>query len=249
MGAAIVDHPEHPRSRGVGLAGHHLLDQPAERRDAGGGLATAEQPGAVHVPGHQVGQRAAALVLVLDPHRPGVGWRPGWVAAAAGLDRGLLVGRDDELVCSQPLARKPALVQVKHHPRLGGEVRARGKIHDRCRQGLRASSSSHRHTVLTLTCSTSPQVMASWRTSAMLKRLNGTARRAGSSQAIALTSAMTAGGKGPRPAWAVPVAKSRQALLGEAFAPLGRGVRRDAQALGDLLVLFTLRGREHDPGP
>jgi hypothetical protein len=34
----------------------------------------------------------------------------------------------------------------------------------------------------------------------MLKRLNGTARSAGSSQAIALTSAMTTGGKGPRPA-------------------------------------------------
>jgi hypothetical protein len=98
MGATVVDHPEHSRGRGVGLACHHLLDQAAERRDAGGGLAAAEQPGAVHVPGHQVGQRAAALVLVLNPHGLGSGWRPGWVAAAASLDRGLLVGRDDELV-------------------------------------------------------------------------------------------------------------------------------------------------------
>jgi hypothetical protein len=97
----------------------------------------------------------------------------------------VFVGRDDELVWPQPLAHNPALVQVEHDPCLGGEVRGTGKIHDRCRHGLRASSSSQRHTVLTLTCSTSPQAMAASRTSAMLKRLNGTARSAGSSQAIA----------------------------------------------------------------
>src|SRR5215207_6594110 len=108
----------------------------------------------------------------------------------------VFVGRDDELVWPQPLAHNPALVQVEHDPCLGGEVRGTGKIHDRCRHGLRASS-SQRHTVLTLTCSTSPQAMASSRTSAMLKRLNGTARSAGSSQAIALTSAMTTGGERP----------------------------------------------------
>jgi hypothetical protein len=108
------------------------------------------------------------------------------MAAGAGLDRGLLVGRDDELLWPQPLAHKPPLVQVEHDPCLGDEVRVTGKIHDRCRHGLRASSSSQRHTVLTLTCSTSPQAMASSRTSATLKRLNGTARSAGNSQAIAL---------------------------------------------------------------
>jgi hypothetical protein len=48
MGAAVVDHPEHPHGRGTRLAFHHLLDQPAERRDAGGGLAAAEQPGTCH---------------------------------------------------------------------------------------------------------------------------------------------------------------------------------------------------------
>jgi hypothetical protein len=33
----------------------------------------------MHVPGHQVGQRAATLALVLNPHRPGSCWRPGEV--------------------------------------------------------------------------------------------------------------------------------------------------------------------------
>src|SRR5437773_9146013 len=47
---------------------------------------------AVDVPGGQVGQRAAPLVVVLDPHRAGFpGWQGG-VAAAPGLDRGLLIG-------------------------------------------------------------------------------------------------------------------------------------------------------------
>jgi hypothetical protein len=221
MGAAVFDHPEHPRGRGIGS----LAITCSTRRPNG------------------------ALVLVLDPHGRGVGWRPGRVAAAAGLDRGLLVGRDHELVWPQPLARKPALVQVEHDPALAAKSAARGKIHERCRHGLRASSSSQRQTVLTLSCSTSPQAMASSRTSATLMRLNGTARSTGSSQTIALTSAMTAGGKGPRPARPVPVSQARQALREEALAPLQCGVRRDAQALGDLLVLPTLRGCKYDPSP
>jgi hypothetical protein len=107
----------------------------------------------------------------------------------------------------------------------------------RCRHGLRASSSSQRQTVLTLTCSTSPQAMASSRTSATLKRLNGTARRAGNSQAIALTSAMTAGGR-PAAAPAGPGQPAPPDPPGRALAPLGRGVRRDAQALA--ICLFCL---------
>jgi len=44
-----------------------LGDQPAERLDAGGGLAAAEQAGLVDIPGGQIGQRPPALVFVLDP--------------------------------------------------------------------------------------------------------------------------------------------------------------------------------------
>jgi hypothetical protein len=66
VGAAVVDHPEHPLGGGVGLTGHDLVHQPIERLDPGGGLAAAEQVGMVDVPGGQIGQRAAALVLVLD---------------------------------------------------------------------------------------------------------------------------------------------------------------------------------------
>jgi hypothetical protein len=60
-----------------------------------------------------------ALVLVLDPHGRGVGWRPGRVAAAAGLDRGLLVGRDHELVWPQPLAANRRWYKSSTTPALG----------------------------------------------------------------------------------------------------------------------------------
>lgn len=44
--------------------------RPAERFDTGGRLAAADDVGAVHVVGGEVGQSAAALVFGLDPHRP-----------------------------------------------------------------------------------------------------------------------------------------------------------------------------------
>lgn len=47
---------------GVGLGGHDLFDQGHERRDAGGGLAAAEDFRPVDVVGGQVGQRVAAAV-------------------------------------------------------------------------------------------------------------------------------------------------------------------------------------------
>jgi hypothetical protein len=98
------------------------LDQPAEGLDAGRRLAAAQQAGLVHVPGGQVGECAAALVLVLDLHHARHAWWQRGMAAAAGLDAGLLIGRDDELVWLQAPALEAALVQVERHAGLGGEV-------------------------------------------------------------------------------------------------------------------------------
>ena len=63
---SVVHDPEHPVRAGVRLGGHHLLGQPGERRDPGGVLAPAGDLSAVDVPGGQVGQRAAAVIVVLD---------------------------------------------------------------------------------------------------------------------------------------------------------------------------------------
>jgi hypothetical protein len=66
MGAAVVDHPEHPLRGGVRLAGHDVFDKPPERGDACGRLAAAEDLGAVRVPCRQVRQRPARVVPALD---------------------------------------------------------------------------------------------------------------------------------------------------------------------------------------
>src|SRR6185369_11770949 len=127
VGGAVVDHPEHPAGRGVGLAGHHLLDEPVERLDAGGVFAAAEHLGAVHVPSRQVGERAAAGVFVLDTHRPARRRWCGGVFADAGLDGGLLVGGDHELVRPQRCVVEAAGVEVEDTGRLGTEVGVAGE--------------------------------------------------------------------------------------------------------------------------
>ena len=90
-------------------------------------FAAAEHLGAVHVPGGQVGQRAAAVVLVLDAHRPAGAGGCGGVLADAGLDGGLLVGGDDELVGPQRRVVEAAGVEVEHPGRLGSEVGVAGE--------------------------------------------------------------------------------------------------------------------------
>ena len=91
--------------------------QPVEGRDAGAWLAAAEDSGAADVPGGQVGPGALALVLVLDPHRRGRVPGGTWGAASAGLDAGLLVGRDHVVVRPQRLALPDAVVEVEDSAR------------------------------------------------------------------------------------------------------------------------------------
>ncbi len=91
VAAPVVHDPEHPVGRRVGLGAHHLIDEPPEGPYACLGLATAEDPGPVHVPGGQVLQCPAPLVLELDPLRAFWRRRQGLVAAHTSLDRGLLV--------------------------------------------------------------------------------------------------------------------------------------------------------------
>ena len=101
MRGAVVDDPEHPVSAGVGLGGHHLLDQSPERLDTGCGFHPADHAGVVHVVGAQIGQRPLPFVLVLDSHHPGFASRQRGVAATAGLDRGFLIRAEDKVIAGQ----------------------------------------------------------------------------------------------------------------------------------------------------
>src|SRR4030095_5587303 len=119
---------------------------------------------------------------------------------------------------------------------LAAKSESRGKIQDRCRQGFSASSSNQRHNVETETSPTRPLVMTSSRSSARLQRLSGTARVAGSSQAIALTSTTTAEGEAARPARPLAIPQPGKPLLRKALAPLRHRVDRHPQPPRDLDV-------------
>ena len=70
------------------------------------------------------------------------------MAATERLQLGLLVGADHVLVGAQPAALEAALVEVEHACRpSAAKSGSRGKIHERCCQGLIAASCSQRQIV------------------------------------------------------------------------------------------------------
>ncbi len=127
VGGAVVDDPEHAPGARVGLGGHDLLDEPAERRDPGLLFAAADQPAAVNIPGGEVAQRPAAVVVVLDALRAPRRRRGGRVVALAGLDLGLLISADHQVARVQQLAFPATFVEVEHRAGLLQEPRIAGK--------------------------------------------------------------------------------------------------------------------------
>ena len=120
---AVVDDPEHPPRGGVGLFGHDLPDEPVERGDAALSLAAPDHLAAAYLPGVEVGERAHALVLVLD--ELAMATRTGGLAlmdSPAGLDRGLRIRTDHHVAGLQQLSLEAALVEVEHPAGLLEEV-------------------------------------------------------------------------------------------------------------------------------
>src|SRR3990170_2310483 len=117
---------------------------------------------------------------------------------------------------------------------------SRGKIQHRCCQGRMASSLSQRHTVLSLMVATSPLRSTSRAMSAQLKRDSGRPRVAGNSQAIALTSTTTSGGKSSGATRAQAFIQTRQTLLDETLTPLTYHVAPDIQSRRDLVIAESL---------
>src|SRR5208337_4019653 len=75
MGGAVVCDEKHATGRTIRFPAHDLSDEALERSDAGLALAAAEQLGAMHVPGGEVGQCAGTNVFVLDVDRAPRGGR------------------------------------------------------------------------------------------------------------------------------------------------------------------------------
>src|SRR5271166_259375 len=113
---------------------------------------------------------------------------------------------------------------------------SRGKIQDRCCQGLIASAESQRQMVVPEIEATMPCSMAVRARSGQCQRASGTPAVEGSSQASALTATTTSGGKTRGSSSPGLIGQSGQALVVEAFAPLGHHLPRGVQAGGDLVV-------------
>jgi hypothetical protein len=114
MACPVVHDPKDALGGNVGLHAHDLFDQTTERLDPVFGLATAEEPATMDIPGGQVDQRSATLVLVLEAHYPSGSWPSGGVLAEARLDGGLLVGANDEVALTERFALKAPLIEVEH---------------------------------------------------------------------------------------------------------------------------------------
>src|SRR5664280_42215 len=125
---------------------------------------------------------------------------------------------------------------------------SRGKIQLRYVQGRRASSRSQRQTVVVLIASTMSRATATRAISETERRASGSPRSAGRSQARALISTTTRGGKGPRPAASGAIAKARLTLLEVALAPAAHGLADRPESLGDLVVAETISRKDHDLG-
>src|SRR6266542_2726708 len=122
---------------------------------------------------------------------------------------------------------------------------SRGKIHERWRHGLIASSASQRPIVdadaSQIACSMTKRC-----SSDRLKRDSGTPWVLGSSQAIALTCAISCGVKAPRATRPRLILQTVKTLFAKSSPPLPDDLRAHLKPRGDLDVGQALGGVEHD---
>src|SRR6187431_77747 len=130
-------------------------------------------------------------------------------------------------------------------PALTWKCGSRGKIQQRCCHGRIASSCSHRQTVLALMRATRPECCAYCATSETLSRDSGKPSVAGNSQASALISTVSSGGKSPGTSRAGSFVEARQSILEEALAPLADHLAARIEPSRNLVVVHAF-GRHQD---
>src|SRR3990172_7975659 len=125
-------------------------------------------------------------------------------------------------------------------PALAAKFGSRGKTQHRCCQGRIASSLSQRQMVVSLIEATSPARRTCSASSAVLQRDSGTPKVAGSSQAMALTSTSSSGGKDPGTPRTWPLFQAWESLVEEPLSPQAHHFASSAQTLCDFIVGKTL---------
>ena len=127
VGGTIIDDPEHAAGFGIGELVHHPIDQVVKGDNAALWLAVAEELGAMDIQGRQIGQGPTPLVLMFHLHRLARLGSLGGMDASAGLNAGLLIGRDHELILLQGLALPDPLVEVQQASGFERELRVARK--------------------------------------------------------------------------------------------------------------------------
>src|SRR6266496_2597785 len=94
MRRAVIHDPEQAFAGPIRFLSQHLLDQPAKWSDAGLRFTAPYDVPPAHIPCGQILQGASALVFVLDVDRSTWRWGQRGMAAAVGLDAGLLIGAE-----------------------------------------------------------------------------------------------------------------------------------------------------------
>ena len=127
MRGTIIDDPEHAAGLGIGELVHHPIDQVVKGHNAALRLAVAEELGVMDIQGRHIGQRPTPLVLMFHLHRLARLGSLGGMDASAGLNAGLLIGRNHELISLQRLPLPDSLVEVKQASGFGRELRVARK--------------------------------------------------------------------------------------------------------------------------
>jgi len=127
MGGTIIDNPEHAARLRIGGLVHDPIDQVVKGDNAAVQLAVAEELGVMDIQGCHIGQRSTPFVLMFHFHRLARLGSLGGMDASAGLDAGLLIGRNHELIRLQRLPLPDSLVEVKQASGFGRELRVARK--------------------------------------------------------------------------------------------------------------------------
>src|SRR6516225_326718 len=122
MSGTVVHNQEDAMCGLVGLLAHDLTDEAINRGNPALGFASAEDLSSMDVPSSKVSPGALTKILVLDSNRTVGSQRQGWLFAAAGLNAGLFIRRDDEVVSSQGISVPNALVKVEDDTGLSSKV-------------------------------------------------------------------------------------------------------------------------------
>ncbi len=122
MSRAIIHDPEDAPGLIVRGPRHDLVHEPIKRSNPVLGFVATENSSLMDIERGEVSPSSSALVLMLDPHRPAGLANPSRMLAAPGLDTGLLVRQDHELVVLQGLAVPTALVQNQNPARFKSKV-------------------------------------------------------------------------------------------------------------------------------